>query len=149
MDALYRRLEKGEPTPEARIPYLGASGTILPAGLLLYGWSAEYKVFWFVPDIWLFMIGMGIPAPLAAIQHYILDCYSYHNCAASALAAMNVARFLAGFGFPLFADELYDSLGLGWGNSLLALIAAITGCASVSLWTFGPRLREMSSWTKT
>lgn len=92
---------------------------------------------------------MGILAPLAAVQHYILDCYSYHNCAASALAAMNVARFLAGFDFPLFADEFYDSLGLDWGNSLLVVIAVVTECASVSLWKFGPRLREMSSWTET
>lgn len=149
MDALYRRLSKDLPSPEARIPYLGASGTFLPIGLLLYGWTTEYTMFWFVPDIGLFFIGLGILAPLAAIQHYILDCYSSNGFAASALAAMNVARFLAGFGFPLFADELYDTLGLGWGNSLLALIASVVGCLSVSLWKFGPRLREMSSMTET
>jgi hypothetical protein len=149
MDALYRRLSKQHPSPEARIPYLGASGTFLPAGLLLYGWTTRYTVFWLVPDIGLFFIGLGFLAPLAAIQHYILDCYSSHGFAASALAAMNVARFLAGFGFPLFADELYGSLGLGWGNSLLALIAAVVGCLSVSLWKFGPQLREMSSLTET
>jgi hypothetical protein len=149
MDALYRRLSKDNPFPEARIPFLGASGTFLPAGLLLYGWATRYTVFWIVPDIGLFFIGLGILAPLAAIQHYILDCYSSNGYAASALAAMNVARFLAGFGFPLFADELYGSLGLGWGNSLLALIAAVIGCLSVSLWRFGPRLREMSTLTET
>lgn len=145
MDALYRRLSKDRPSPEARIPYLGASGTFLPIGLLLYGWTTQYTVFWFVPDIGLFFIGLGILAPLAAIQHYILDCYSRNGFAASALAAMNVARFLAGFGFPSFADELYNTLGSGWGNSLLALIAAVVGCLSVSLWKFGSRLREMSS----
>ena len=145
MDALYRRLSKDRPSPEARIPYLGASGSFLPIGLLLYGWTTQYTVSWFVPDIGLFFIGLGILAPLAAIQHYILDCYSRNGFAASALAAMNVARFLAGFGFPLFADELYNTLGSGWGNSLLALIAAVVGCLSVSLWKFGSRLREMSS----
>ena len=145
MDALYRRLSKDRPSPEARIPYLGASGTFLPIGLLLYGWTTQYTVFWFVPDIGLFFIGLGILAPLAAIQHYILDCYSRNGFAASALAAMNVARFLAGFGFPSLADELYNTLGSGWGNSLLALIAAVVGCLSVSLWKFGSRLREMSS----
>jgi MFS family permease len=149
MDALYRRLSKDNPSPEARIPYLGASGTLLPAGLLIYGWATRYTIFWLVPDIGLFFIGLGMFAPLAAIQHYILDCYSSNGFAASALAAMNVARFLAGFGFPLFADKLYGSLGLGWGNSLLALIAAVVGCFSISLWKFGPRLREMSTLTET
>lgn len=149
MDALYRHFSKDHPLPEARIPYLGASGTFLPFGLLLYGWTTEYTVFWLVPDIGLFFIGMSIGPPLAAIQHYILDCYSSNGFAASALAAMNVARFLAGFGFPLFADELYHSLGLGWGNLLLALVAMVVGCLSVSLWKFGPRLREISSLTET
>lgn len=146
MDTSYRKLARREGArPEARIPFLGASGTFLPAGLLLYGWTTEYRVFWFVPDIGLFFIGLGIIAPLAAIQHYILDCYSARGWAASALAAMNVARFLAGFGFPLFADEMYNSLGLGWGNSVLALVAAVIGLLSVSLWTLGPRLRAISS----
>lgn len=133
MDALYCKLSKDDPFPEARLPYLGASGTFLPVGLLLYGWTTKYTVFWLVPDIGLFLIGLGILAPLSAIQHHILDCYSSQGHAASVLAAMNVVRFLAGLGFPLFADELYSTLGLGWGNSLLALIAANTGCLSVSL----------------
>ncbi|KAM0717760.1 hypothetical protein Q7P37_006092 [Cladosporium fusiforme] len=128
MDSVYQRLTKEGAFPEARIPYLAASGTILPAGLLLYGWTAEYKIFWVVPDIGLFLVGLGILAPLAAIQHYILDCYSKGGFAASALAGMNVLRFLAGFGFPLFADNLFESLGLGWGNSVLALVAATIGC---------------------
>jgi hypothetical protein len=70
-----------------------------------------------VADLGLFCIGLGILAPLAAIQHYILDYYCSHSYAVSALAGMNVARFLAGFGFPLFADVMYGSIGLGWGNS--------------------------------
>lgn len=145
MDKLYQRLTREATFPEARIPYLAASGTALPAGLLLYGWTAEYKIFWIVPDIGLFLVGLGILAPLAAIQHYILDCYSNGGFAASALAGMNVLRFLAGFGFPLFADNLFGSLGLGWGCSVLALMAAMFGCLSVSLWTFGPALRAKSS----
>ena len=147
LDLLYRRLTtRYGPIPEARIPYLAGSGTLLPAGLLVYGWSAHYRIFWFVPDIGLFLTGLGILAPLVAIQHYILDCYSAQGLAASAVAGMNVARFLAAFAFPLFADEMFDSLGLGWGTSLLALIAVITGCASLSIWRLGPRLRAKSSF---
>ncbi|KAF2207338.1 hypothetical protein CERZMDRAFT_51371 [Cercospora zeae-maydis SCOH1-5] len=146
MDVVYKKLASENPRPEARIPYLGASGTLLPAGLLLYGWTSQKQAFWIVPDIGLFLVGSGILAPLAAIQHYILDCYAKSGYAASAMAGMNVARFLAGFGFPLFADVLFDSLGLGWGNSILALVAFVVGSFSVSLWVFGPRLRERSSY---
>jgi len=145
MDKLYKKLSKNGTFPEARMPYLAASGSILPLGLLLYGWTAQYKVYWLVPDIGLLLVGAGILAPLVAIQHYILDCYSKRGFAASAMAGMNVLRFLAGFGFPLFADSLFDELGLGWGNSVLALVAFIIGGLSVSLWKLGPVLRRKSS----
>jgi MFS family permease len=145
MDKLYNRLSKNGAFPEARMPYLAASGSILPAGLLLYGWTARYKVFWLAPDVGLFFVGIGILAPLIAIQHYILDCYSKRGFAASAMAGMNVLRFLAGFAFPLFADSLFEELGLGWGNSVLALVAFVVGGLSVSLWKLGPVLRRKSS----
>lgn len=145
MDRLYHRLSKNGTFPEARMPYLAASGSILPAGLLLYGWTAQYKVFWLAPDVGLFLVGVGILAPLIAIQHYILDCYSKRGFAASAMAGMNVLRFLAGFAFPLCADGLFEGLGLGWGNSVLALVAFVVGGLSVSLWKFGPVLRGKSS----
>lgn len=79
-------------------------------------------------------MGLGILAPLAATHHYVLECYTKGGYAASAIAGMHIARFLAGFGFPLFADVLFDALGLGWGNSCLVLIAFIIGTLFVSLW---------------
>jgi hypothetical protein len=145
MDGLYKKLSKNGTFPEARMPYLAASGSILPAGLLLYGWTAQHKVFWLAPDVGLFFVGIGILAPLIAIQHYILDCYSKRGFAASAMAGVNVLQFLAGFSFPLFADSLFDELGLGWGNSVLALVAFVFGGLSVSLWKLGPVLRYKSS----
>jgi hypothetical protein len=39
MDGLYKKLSKNGTFPEARMPYLAASGSILPAGLMLYGWT--------------------------------------------------------------------------------------------------------------
>ena len=145
MDGLYNKLSKNGTFPEARMPYLAASGSILPAGLLLYGWTAQHRVLWLAPDVGLFLVGIGILAPLIAIQHYILDCYSKRGFAASAMAGVNVLQFLAGFSFPLFADSLFDELGLGWGNSVLALVAFVVGGLSVSLWKLGPILRSKSS----
>jgi MFS family permease len=145
MDKLYKKFSQDGTFPEARMPYLAASGSILPAGLLLYGWTAQYRVFWLAPDVGLFLVGTGILAPLIAIQHYTLDCYSKRGFAASAMAGMNVLRFLAGFAFPLFADGLFGELGLGWGNSVLALVAFVVGGLSVSLWWLGPLLRRKSS----
>jgi len=46
----------------------------------------------------------------------------------TALAAVSFLRSLAGFGFPLFAPTMYNKLGYGKGDSILAAIAIVIGC---------------------
>ena len=55
------------------------------------------------------------------VQTYLVDAYDRY--AASALAANTVLRSLAGALLPLAGPNMYKTLGLGWGNSLLAFIA--------------------------
>ncbi|KAJ7858272.1 hypothetical protein B0H14DRAFT_2351778, partial [Mycena olivaceomarginata] len=70
---------------------------------------------------------------------------SYAIYAASAIAAVPSFRAFAGFGFPLFADEMYARLGDGWGNSILALICLVIGCpAPFVFYRYGARLRSRS-----
>lgn len=45
--------------PEYRLQLLPVGAIILPAGLLLYGWTAEYRVHWMVPIIAMAVIGTG------------------------------------------------------------------------------------------
>jgi len=51
----------------------------------------------------------------------------------TALAAVNCLRALAGFGFPLFAPIMYDRLGYGIGNTVLACFAIGLGCPAYAL----------------
>jgi hypothetical protein len=55
------------------------------------------------------------------IQVYLVDIYTLYS--ASALAAATILRSLFGALLPLARPPLYESLGLGWGNSTLAFIA--------------------------
>lgn len=49
------------------------------------------------------------------------------------------------FSFPLFAPAMYDKLGVGWGNSLLAFLTlGLKGTSPVLLWYYGEKLRAMS-----
>lgn len=45
--------------PEYRLPPLKAGAILLPAGLFIYGWTAEYKVHWIAPIIGTAVIGVG------------------------------------------------------------------------------------------
>ncbi|CAE6405591.1 unnamed protein product [Rhizoctonia solani] len=146
LDRIYKHLKErnnGIPTPEMRLPLLAVGSFMLPAGLLLYGWTAEYRIFWLVPDIGVFIYCTGIIASFLCIQTYIVDTYGLH--AASAVAAVSSFRSIAGFAFPLFSTKMFTALGIGWGNSVLALIALVIGCPSPFLfYKYGPQLRAMA-----
>ncbi|RFU34538.1 hypothetical protein B7463_g1771, partial [Scytalidium lignicola] len=107
--------------PEYRLPPLIPASVLIPAGFFLYGWTAHYHVHWIVPILSTAIIGIGNICVFMAIQIYLVDAYTVF--AASALAANTVVRSVLGAVLPLGGQQMYDTLGLGWGNSLLAFIA--------------------------
>ncbi|OJJ70025.1 hypothetical protein ASPBRDRAFT_76652 [Aspergillus brasiliensis CBS 101740] len=147
-DRIYRRLKgqnSGNGKPEFRVPLLFVGAFLIPAGLFIYGWTAQTHCHWIAPNIGACLYGMGNIISFQCLQTYIVD--SYTRFAASALAAVACMRSLAGFGFPLFAPYMYQALDYGWGNSLLAFIAIGLGIpAPVFLWKFGEKLRKMSTY---
>ena len=119
------------------------SSILLPIGLFIYGWTAEYHTHWIGPNIGAALIAAGVIMGFQCTQTYIVDAYTLY--AASAVGAATTLRSLAGFGFPLFAPYLYKALGLGWGNSLLGFIALGIGIpAPFLLWKYGEALRKRS-----
>ena len=102
-------------------------GTILlPIGLFMTGWTARASIHWIVPDIAIAIVGAGMILNFQSIQTYVIDAFTLH--AASALAAVSFLRSCAGFGFPLFAPTMYEALGYGKGDSILAAAAIVIGC---------------------
>ncbi|KAH6877176.1 major facilitator superfamily domain-containing protein [Thelonectria olida] len=108
--------------PEYRLPPLRIGAFLLPAGLFIYGWTAEYKVHWIAPIIGTAVMGVGNLIIFMSLQMYLVDSFTIY--AASALAANAVMRSIAGAVLPLAGLPMYDKLGMGWGNSLLGFIAA-------------------------
>jgi len=106
---------------------------MLPIGLLLSGWAAQKHISWVATDVGIALIG---------------DAFTLH--AASALAAVSFLRSLAGFGFPLFAPAMYNALGYGKGNTILAVVTIVLGCpAPWLLWRYGKRIRLASRYAST
>ncbi|KAL5391076.1 hypothetical protein DPSP01_001566 [Paraphaeosphaeria sporulosa] len=147
-DAIYRRLKKqnnGEGKPEFRVPIMIPGSILVPVGLFWYGWSAQAKVHWIMPNIGAVLFCGGVIVSFQCIQTYLVD--SYTRYAASAIAAATVLRSLAGFGFPLFAPAMFNALDYGWGNTLLGFIGIALGVpAPFLLWKYGPTLRARSQF---
>ncbi|CRG86171.1 Alpha-galactosidase [Talaromyces islandicus] len=142
-DRIYKKLSarnNGVGQPEYRTPLLFLGSFLIPVGLFIYGWTAQYKVHWIAPNIGAAIFCVGAIMSFQCIQVYLVDTYTRY--AASALAAAVLLRSLAGFGFPLFAPYMFKALHYGWGNSLMAFVAIGIGCpAPLLLWKYGAKLR--------
>lgn len=132
----------GTVQPEDRLPYIITVPSVLalPAGLFIYGWCVHYKVHWIGAQIGTTVIGFGMIAIVMAVSTYLVDAFPLH--AASVTAANAVLRSLLGALMPLVGLDLYDALGFGWGNSLLAFIALGLAPIPVLFAIFGERLRK-------
>lgn len=130
----------GEMKPEYRLPPMIPGAFAIPIGLFLYGWTAAHRVFWIAPIIGTSLVGVGLLATFMPISTYLVDAFTLY--AASALAANTVLRSLVGALLPLAGPKMYDSLGLGWGNSLLAFISLALCPIPVVFYKYGERIRK-------
>ncbi|KAK0657945.1 polyamine transporter 1 [Cercophora newfieldiana] len=96
--------------PEHRL-WLIVPGTILTAvGLFWYGWAVQKDAHFLVPISGLVFFGFGVMAVLQSAAVYLVEAFPVHS--ASVLAGSYFLRSLFGALLPL-----------GWGNSLLGIVA--------------------------
>ena len=146
VDQIYKNLRvrnNGQDQPEFRIPMMILASLLVPVGLCWYGWSAQAHLHWILPNIGAAIFSMGVIMIMQCVNTYIVDAYPLY--AASAIGTVTLVRNIPGTCFPLFAPSLYDRLGFGWGNTVLALVSVCIGFpVPFILWTYGKRLRRSS-----
>lgn len=113
---------------------------LIIATVFLYGWTADKHVHYIVPIIGTGLVGLGLLATFMPIQTYLVDAFTIY--AASAIAANTVLRSLLGALLPLAGQRMYSTLGLGWGNSLLAFIALAMCPIPWVFYKYGERIRK-------
>ncbi|GAA5937278.1 MFS transporter [Sporobolomyces koalae] len=150
LDVIYRKLKvryNSPGRPEFRLPFQFPAAVLLPLGLLLYGWGAERALHWIVTDIGLFLVSFSMILVFQSTQMYLLDVFGIFS--ASAVAATVCLRSLFGFALPLAAPYMWDSLGYGWGCTLLAGAAILISWPTIPvLWFYGERIRMKSKFAR-
>lgn len=140
-DKILASLAKGgEMKPEYRLPPLIVGLCLVSSGLLWYGWAAEYAHAWIVPLLGQVIFGMGIITSFMPITTYMVDAFTPY--AASATAANTVLRSIGGALLPLAGPKMYAALGLGWGNTLLAVITLGSVPIAWFVYKNGEKIRE-------
>ncbi|KAL6409876.1 hypothetical protein AUP68_06278 [Ilyonectria robusta] len=134
----------GWPVQESRLlPALPAS--IGPAiGLFLFAWTARASIHWIVPTIGITIYGATVFIVMQCIFVYIP--LSYPMYAASLFAANDFFRSAFACGSILFAQPLFDNLGVAKGTSLLGGLSVIGIIGIWLLYFYGARLRSLSKF---
>ncbi|KAK6387350.1 hypothetical protein LTS17_000617 [Exophiala oligosperma] len=138
----------GIPVPEWRLPPVIVGGVLFALGLFWFGWSGYLEsVPWIVPTLSGLFTGFGLLAIFIQCFNYIID--SYLMFAASAIAANTFLRSCFAAGFPLFARQMFDNLGINWAGTLLGCLAAICVPIPICFYLFGKKLRQRSKFAPT
>ncbi|KAF2457244.1 major facilitator superfamily domain-containing protein [Lineolata rhizophorae] len=118
-----KHLRKGDFRPEHRLPMMVPGAILLPIGLFWYAWSTDAAAHWILPEIGTVIFGLGLFWTWMPSNTYLVDAFTLH--AASAMAANTVLRSVVAAVLPLAGQDMYATLGLGWGTSLLAFISLL------------------------
>lgn len=134
------------PTPEDRLESMKPAGIIFAGGILLFFWTSSYpdKVHWAVPSVAGIFMGYGMFGVLVPSMNYVVDCYLFF--AASALAGLTFLRSAMGAASPLFADFMFEGIGLNWSGLIIGLVALVLAPVPFMFSWYGARLRKMSKF---
>ena len=150
--------------PEIRLRAIWHGEILVPVGLLIYGFTMQYKTFWVGP-----LMGMGKLHLLATLRSCVFlrliftgiaafdlqvittTCYTYatdcHREQSNDIAQLfNFIRQTIGFTFAFYAVDLCDRIGYQFTFLLFAILGSVVAFAPILglIWR-GRQLRERKS----
>ena len=140
-DMIVRRVKaanNGVFIPEARFAAHVFMGAIMyPLALILFGWTAQYHVFWFVPLIGSFLYGMASMIIFGTCMTYLVDALPGRG--SSGVAVNNLVRMILAAVSTFVSQPMQESkLGYNWlymlwgllGLCMIVLLFAIRKCGN-------------------
>ncbi|EUC39954.1 hypothetical protein COCMIDRAFT_110054 [Bipolaris oryzae ATCC 44560] len=109
--------------PEMRLEVCKILGFLVPMTFFWYGWAADKGVHWAISVVGLLPFGIGLVGIFLPIQSYMIEAFP--QVSASATAILVSSRNVVGTFLPVVAPDMYQKLGLGWGNSLLGFLSIV------------------------
>ncbi|KAH8831524.1 major facilitator superfamily domain-containing protein [Flagelloscypha sp. PMI_526] len=131
---------------EARLYFACFAGVLFPASMFIYAWCAHSTVTWVAQAFALVLFVWAAFIMFLAVFSYMADCYG--TFASSSLAGQSLCRNLLGFVFPLFADQMFDRLGVNWACTIFACIGTLMIPIPIVLFRYGPSIRRKSRFSR-
>ncbi|KAH0600692.1 hypothetical protein MHUMG1_01691 [Metarhizium humberi] len=138
----------GIPVPEWRLPSMMAGGISFTIGIFWFGWTGfSSDIPWIVPALSGIFTGFGLMSIFLQALNYLVDAYLMF--AASAIAGNTFLRSLAGAGFPLFARQMFQGMGIQWAATLLGCVALVLAPMPFIFYKYGSKIRAKSAYAPT
>ncbi|KAI8715730.1 hypothetical protein NCS52_01081300 [Fusarium sp. LHS14.1] len=138
----------GIPIPEWRLPNVMAGGVSFAIGIFWFGWTGYTRsIHWIVPALSGLFTGFGLMSIFLQSLNYLVDAYLMF--AASAIAGNTFLRSLCGAGFPLFARQMFEGMGIQYAATLLGCVAAVLAPIPFIFYRYGAKIRQKSNYAPT
>lgn len=115
-----------------------------PIGLFLFAWTANPDIHWIASVIGITIYGTTVFVVMQCIFVYVP--LSYPQYAASLFAGNDFFRSALACGSILFAQPLFNNLGVARGTSLLAGLSTLGVIGMFTLYFTGAKLRSRSKF---
>ena len=140
---LLRRTRMGTESTECRLPPMILGSTLIPFGVLAFGWVVQYQLHWIAPIFFSSLVGYGFVAIAISAWSYLVDAFGIYS--ASATAATVLLRNAGAACLPLAGPALVAKIEWGWGLGVLALLGFLTVPVTIALMYMGERLRLLKT----
>ncbi|QKD54411.2 uncharacterized protein FOBCDRAFT_319463 [Fusarium oxysporum Fo47] len=145
-----KKIENGDKQmePEDRLPLAMIGGVGFAVTMFWFAWTAEYNsIHWIVPTLAGTFLATSLMLIFVAFLTYLVDVYLMY--AASAIAANTIARSACGAAAPLFTTQMFDTLGVGGGGSLIGGVATVLAIIPFLFYRYGKQIRIRSKFAPT
>ncbi|KIW62303.1 hypothetical protein PV04_10488 [Phialophora macrospora] len=144
-----KKMEAGLPRkPEDRLPLAMFGGVLFAVTMFWFAWTANFNsIHWFVPTLAGTFLSTSIMIIFVSYLNYLTDTYLMFT--ASAMAANTICRSACGAAAPLFTSQMFHSLGVGGGGSLIGGVACLLAPIPFVFYKYGEAIRVRSRFAPT
>ncbi|CAL5869735.1 uncharacterized protein PFLUO_LOCUS3965 [Penicillium psychrofluorescens] len=136
-----KRLGTDNPPPEVRFRGLWLGAALVPAGLLIFGFTMSYKSHWAGPLAGMFIGIFGVQIVATVCYTYSIDSYRVEGSEVAQF--FNFSRQTMSCTIAFYAVKLCDSIGFQFAFLMFALVGSVVAFAPV-VWLMwkGEDIRE-------
>jgi len=112
-----------DPEPEVRLKAIWVGNTVVPAGLLIYGFCLQYRTAWIAPILGMGIACFGLQIITTTTYTYAIDCY--HTEGSEVAQLFNFIRQEFGMTFAFYVVKMGDRVGFQYTFLFFALVGGV------------------------